>query len=143
MQDGGGIFRSTDNGNEWVRLIKDYLMAPIIFQSHLTPITIFTLKASIQVYLNPLTTEIAGLKILNFPITKVNQFFITNKDDIYAATLNGIFLSKNGAETWDNISGNLANTQITSIIVNSEGTFYAGQIMEFISVITLNWSSLH
>ena len=62
----------------------------------------------------------------NFPLTIVNQLFITNHDGIYAATQNGVFLSKDGAETWDNVSGNLTDAQINSIATNSEGTGFAG-----------------
>ncbi len=126
MQSDGGIFRSTDDGNEWKRLTEglpygaNYLS--IAFDSNNY---IYTQGQYTGIFKSTNNGD-NWSENTNFPLTIVNQLFITNHDDIYAATQNGVFLSKDGAETWDNVSGNLTDAQINSIATNSEGTGFAG-----------------
>jgi|WetSurMetagenome_2_1015567.scaffolds.fasta_scaffold33543_2 photosystem II stability/assembly factor-like uncharacterized protein len=126
MQSDGGIFRSTNDGYEWERLTNGLPYGAnyrsIAFD---TNNYIYTQGQYTGIFKSTDNGENWN-ETTNFPITIVNQFFITDSNYIFAATLNGIFLSNNGAETWNNISGNLANEKITSVAVNSEGIVFVG-----------------
>ena len=126
MQSDGGIFRSTNDGNEWEKLTNglpygaNYLS--IVFDSNNY---IYTQGQYTGIFKSTDNGE-SWFEKTNFPITIINQFFVNDSDFIYAGTLNGLFLSKNEAETWNNISGNLSNENITSVAENSEGTVFVG-----------------
>ena len=93
---GNGVYKSTDNGESWTRLPA----------SNTTALESFSTNADFS------------LKLVVDP---------TN-GNVYMAAIAAIRRSTDGGATWETVlNGTLANTsQITDIVVTSNGTFYAG-----------------
>jgi len=79
--------------------------------------------------------------------TKDIAFDTNNPNNLFLATVNGVFLSRDNGDTWEDVTGNLGFKQISGLSISSDGTrinaatLGGGIISGRISGNRINWES--
>lgn len=109
INEGSGLFRSSDKGNNWERINSNvtsiYLKNIVEVNNKLYVLRLYENKIYKSTnYGNTWT-------VLNIELNQSAGFrnLITNNNDLFLATTNGLFISKNEGLTWNKFSGSALN----------------------------------
>lgn len=117
----GGIYRSTDYGNNWILLMnssmyninidsKDYIYA----------------GGGIGVGLFKSTDNGNNWNYLGLDSCQIHDIEINSEDDIFIGTYDGVFMSTDNGQNFVQINSGLNNNSVTSLKLNSNDFIFAG-----------------
>jgi photosystem II stability/assembly factor-like uncharacterized protein len=133
----GGVFRSLDGGNSWSQDLGAKILPNAwvgsIKTSPTDPDVVFIALAGTG-HSHVFRSEDGGLTWLDIdkarlPDAACTAIALPRADSmrVYVSSDAGVFVSSDRGDTWQRLSGNLPNTQISDIVYHdADGALYAG-----------------
>ncbi len=117
----GGVFRSTDNGNNWIP-INSGLTNVQVLSLAISGNNIFAGTWDGGTFLS--TDNGSSWNAVNTGLTNLDVFAIAiSGDNIFAGTWGGIFLSTDNGSSWNAVNNGLTNLFINSLAISGDNIF--------------------
>lgn len=121
-----GVFRSTDNGDSWIRANNGLTTTYAVSFGVNSDEQIFAGTVGGGIYRSANNGD-SWIQINN-GITNfyIESFAVNSNDDVLAGSRYGVFLSIDNGENWTSLNSGLKNSSVQSLVVDQDNYIFAG-----------------